>query len=306
MNVRNILIAALSLSGIGFVYKSFSGINPDPAALSIILTGCSAALSWITADYFSSQQNNLRIDGVGERSSEKILNQSKQLWEIEQFIQAKSSELSDDKGVQHLLAAKEMIALVRSSNNTYVGDWEGIVSNEIQQKMRGRNEEQNELFRSAASGEELPESSKTEGKLPTHLTPVFNQAISQNRRTILLNQDVATKTTKESKGILRAQLLQDSPKFNFTGKLYPHFDNVPSVLKARVKVSPSSAPDHIYVNVSTGTTHDFHVHARSSDTDMLLPAGEYTFEYLVKDEEIVDSIEANCTGECNEKMDENA
>ncbi len=274
INRANVLFA-LSIAGMAYAFYVLANKPIDPTAVSIILTISSAVLSWVISDHYAAQQNSARIDGVGERSSEKILNQSKQIWEVEEYVRKQADDLEDFGGAQALHSAREMLKIIRSSNNTYIGDWEGIVSEPVRQKMEERMEAQNKLFRAFAQGATEDRDTNTEIEaekkaLPTYLTPGFPTL--SLKLASLLGQDVDRNTTTMSKGRLRVRLNRDSYKFNFTGKLYPELETIPEDLRARIVVRPDSAPQRIAVHAATGTCYDFHVHAKSNEYNVLLPA----------------------------------
>jgi hypothetical protein len=279
MNTRTTLIAVLAIAGMVYAFYAFTKTPVDSTSLNIILTICSAALSWVISDYFASEQNTIRIDGVGERSSEKILNQSKQLWEIERSLLRQADEVEDYYASRELVAAQEKIQLIRSSNNTFIGDWEGLVSEPVQTKMAERNDALNKLFQSAGSGEAMPQ--PPTANLPSHLTP----SPSASKLTTVIEQNCSENSGSISKGQFRVKLNRETYKFNFTGKFDPHLDAIPQDLRARIVSRPSGAPSNMGIHVNTGTNTDFHIHTKSNDYDVLLPTGEYVFDYIVRTED---------------------
>jgi len=258
--------------------------------MSAILACMSVLFTWIIADYYANYQaereNKKLIDGVGERSSEKILNQSKQLWAVEEWATTHAEGATDDNA-ETLLAIREMLKIIRSSNNTYLGDWEGVVSDAVRKKMQERIEAQDKIFKglerpSDSASTPPPHSSPNEGSLPSYLTP--EAARDLTNLTTLLEQTPRTNNEKKSQGSIRVRLNRDSYRFNFTGKLYPRLVKVPEDLRARIITSPPNAPSRVSVHAATGTTFDFHIHARSYEPNVNFPRGEYVFEYIIQTE----------------------
>jgi hypothetical protein len=183
------------------------------------------------------------------------------------------------------MSLRDMLRLIRSSNNTYLGDWEGVVSESVRQKMKTKIEEQDKRFRTLevpnqASGHVAEEPS---GILPSYLAP---QTASVATKTVeILEQTPNKNTCTKSQGHIRVRLNREMYKFNFTGKLYPALETVPQDCRARIISGPEGCPPNIGVHAATGTTFDFHIHAKSYDSGMTLPAGEYAFQYIVQVED---------------------
>ena len=296
IKIRTIVIAVLAITGMTYTFRMFDkqptdNETQDATSLNIILMICSSALSWVISDFYASQQNNERIDAVGERSGEKILNQSKQLWEIEQSLLQQAEKVEDEFSEQALVSAQEKIQLIRSANNTFIGDWEGVVSDNVQTKMAERNNELNILLQNASSNDADVTSSQqhsslsSQTSLPLHLTPIPPIATNSTKLTTVLEQVVNTNTEKKSQGKMKIRLNRDTFKLNFTGKLYPPLEVIPVDLRARLVEKPTDSPEAISIHVATGTKTDFHIHAKSTEYDVKLPMGEYVFAYIVQTED---------------------
>ncbi len=134
--ILGILVIVASL-----IWTGLSG-NADTREgllVSVILTIASFLVSWAISAYYSkaslTAENTKLIDRIGVQSSEKILNQSKQLYTIEQYLDEKQNQLinknDSSDAVIYLESTRNMLRLVRSSNNTYVNDWVGVVSESV-------------------------------------------------------------------------------------------------------------------------------------------------------------------------------
>jgi hypothetical protein len=287
---RSIILLIFALAGVAYAMVALHGTPPpkDPGAISVILSLASLLFSWIVADYYANYQNereNRRlIDGVGERSSEKILNQSKQLWDVEEWAKSHAEEASDEQA-ETLLAIRAMIKIIRSSNNTYLGDWKSVLSKSVSDKMQEQIEAQDKKFKSIeqpfdVTGNAALAQNQEGDSLPSYLTP--QAPLDLSKLTTLLEQTRKTNTEQKSQGTIRVRLNRQSYKFNFTGKLYPQLTKVPEDLRARMISGPPGAPSRIAVHAATGTTFDFHIHARSYEVNVTFPAGEYVFEYIIQ------------------------
>lgn len=101
----------------------------------------------------------------------------------------------------------------------------------------------------------------------------------------IVTQTISSCTESLHKGTLVLKLHR--PVRNLTGS--GHFDprmSGPPYLRVNLINSPQNMPKH-RVSAGTGTNYDFNVHVRSMEYGVLLPIGEYVFEYIATCEEIV-------------------
>lgn len=262
--------------------------------ISLILTIASAIVTWIVAAHFakeSSEAENAKlIDRIGEQSSEKILNQSKQLYSIEQYLDSKQTDLiengSDEKSIIYLESTRNMLRLIRSSNNTYLSDWAGVVSTEIRTKLTQQSEAQSQLFEdidlinsssSPEQRERLAEKIEANAqKLPTHLVPKSNP--NENSARIIGHEIIEDSETKKI-GVIKILLNKDSFKGHVVGKFKTNFSLPPEKSSSSLQNHPNNGEAKINVFAKTGTVHDFHIGIKSYEFNVPLKQGVYEIKY---------------------------
>ena len=262
--------------------------------VSIILTIASAVVTWLVSSHFASEsskkENTKLIDRIGEQSSEKILNQSKQLYSIEQYLDNKQTDLieneSHSNAVIFLESTRNMLRLIRSSNNTYLSDWAGVVSEEIREKLTKQSEAQSQLFEdldlinyssSPEQRERLAEKiEENSQKLPSHLVPKSN--LKENHARII--EHIVLEDTNEKKsGRVKILLSEDSFKGHVVGKFKTEFSSPPHSSSSKLQNSPNSKEAKINLFAKTGTVYDFHVGIKSTEFNVPLKQGIYEVEY---------------------------
>jgi hypothetical protein len=298
MKFKNIAIFILILIVIGSLF--WIGITADNSdaresiLISLILTIASVVASWLMSTHFvkesSRSENEKLIDGIGEKSSEKILNQSKQLYSLEQYLDEKQGLLNSSKSYTdakiYLESTRNMIRLIRSSNNTYFSDWAGVVSDKLGEKINKQSNIQSKLFddidllgystpeQQEKLKEEIKESSR---ELPNYLAP--KTVPLKGNHAELVSQDVIEKRDNYEKGKLTISLNDDSFKGHIVGKLNSTFSDPPKRSEAKITKQPDLNPDNVSILAKTGTTFDFHVNLKSYEYNEPLKAGVYEVEY---------------------------
>lgn len=293
--MRNIIsIAALATIVVCLIWISqLTGQETREGLLiSIILTIGATVVSWAISSHFSKEsytaENTKLIDRIGAQSSEKILNQSKQLHSIEQYLDEKQNQLLDNdvsaEAAIYLESTRNMIRLVRSSNNTYLNDWAGVVSTSVKDDILKQRNAQSQLFEdinlikysSLEKRVELEEKiEKVAQDLPSYLVPTAN--LKENHASII-EHSIVDDNSNTKKGKLKIILTQDSYKGHVVGKFETPFISPPKTSTSILKLNPSEG---INVNVfaKTGTVHDFHVGLKSYELNVPLKKGIYEIEY---------------------------
>ena len=262
---------------------------------SVLLTMFSGVASWVLADVYaksaSRRESAELIDRIGEQSSEKILNQSRQLWNIETYIENKRREISNDPAhkshVEYLVSLIEMVRLVRSSNNTYLSDWAGVTSQSVKDKIDSQSRAQSEIFedieiliKSDFADLELKNRIiANSAKLPSYLAPTGSSI--DGRVVSIVRTIYKTQAKDKSQGKIFVYLNRPVYKFTCSGKLDPPMIDTPNDSRARLDSKPPSTPEYAIV-CSTGTNFDFHIHIKSEKQNTSLPVGLYTFSFIVR------------------------
>ena len=274
--------------------SQLSEINTQISLLiSVILAIASSAVSWIVAYSYSksslTKENSEIIDRIGEQSSEKILNQSKQLYSIEQYLDDKHDKLEDrDYDIEALIyleSTRNMLRLIRSSNNTYLSDWAGVVSKDVKCKIKEQSNAQSQLFEdidlihysTPENREKLEEKiEENSSKLPSHLVPKKANFKINNAR--ITNHEIIEDTENKKKGKVTILLSEESYKGHVVAKFANNFRSPPTNSSYSLRKSPNGE-----MNMSgfakTGTTYDFHIVIKSDVLNVPLKEGIYEVEY---------------------------
>lgn len=289
-----ISIAALATIVVCLIWTSqLTGQDTREGLLiSIILTIAASVVSWAISAHYSTQsltaENTKLIDRIGAQSSEKILNQSKQLYSIEQYLDEKQNQLMDNdndpEAIIYLESTRNMIRLIRSSNNTYLNDWAGVVSDIVKEDILKQRNTQSQLFEdinlirfiSPEKRVELEEKiEKASQDLPSYLVPTTNP--KANHASIIDHQ-ILEDNTNRKKGRLKILLTEDSYKGHVVGKFQTPFNTPPQRSSHALQTNPSEGLN-INVFAKTGTVHDFHVGLKSYELNVPLRQGIYEVEY---------------------------
>lgn len=273
--------------------SQLSGVETREGLLiSIILAIASSVVSWAISSHYSKEtlkaENTKLIDRIGEQSSEKILNQSKQLYSIEQYLDEKQNTLLEKdlspEGAIFLESTRNMIRLVRSSNNTYLNDWAGVVSETVKENILKQRNAQSQLFEDInlinkvspeKRGELEDKIEKASQDLPSYLVPV--SALKENHASILDHEIIENRSNKKT-GIIKILLSEDCYKGHVVGKFESLFETPPSKQSSSILKSASNG-QQINVFAKTGTVHDFHVGLKSLEYNVPLKQGVYEIEY---------------------------
>jgi hypothetical protein len=281
--------------------------NRENSFLTVIITILTTIASWIMSHHFASlttadleAKTQEKIDTVASQSSEKILNLSKQLFEIQLFLEEAVDIARDQDNVMAANAtfahrsesAAKMLYLLRSSNDTFTSDWIGVVSTDVAKRIDELKKAQSDIFRGmesvrqesrpelapqhdAGAGlyRELTRLSEDAARLPDAIRPDIRIPAAT------VSQHITTSSQRHQEGILAITVLR--PVFTVTGsgKLSPEMPTVPRMV-ARVQSTPEGQTiPEFGVHSGTGTRHDFHVHMKSKQFGQPLPPGKYVLHY---------------------------
>ncbi len=260
--------------------------------ISIILAIASGAFSWIVSSHYAKAslkaENTKMIDRIGEQSSEKILNQSKQLYSIEQFLDDKQEKLAmedtDSTSMIYLESTRNMLRLIRTSNNTYLSDWAGVVSDEVRQKITEQSNTQSQLFEdidlipqsTPEKREKLEEKIEMNSqKLPSHLVPKSNL---KGNNAKIIDHEITQNDLNIKKGTVKVLLSEPSFKGHVVVKFESKLSSPPTKNNSNLINSPSGQKN-INVFAKTGTVYDFHVGIKSHEYNVPLKPGIYEINY---------------------------
>lgn len=277
------VFAMASVSGLGFcfyVLMTTDQITPHESQLySILISLFSVLSSWLISGYFSSSnvagEKTKLIDTVAKQSSAKILIQSDQLRGIQREISSfLKSEPKDMETVRVFLRSMSaMVEQIRKSNAAFPGDWKGVASEDIRIEI-------DEQIRATID----PETVDAE--------PVTSSGSDQ----IVNKLSHKTKSLKDGvTGDIEIEVSRHTFKLHFVESLPANKFDTPPSIRATCIQAPYGAPaiEKIGVFAKTGTTHDFHIMAKSNEYNISLPSGKYTFKYKASKQEAIEKTENN-------------
>ena len=136
-----------------------SNLTPRESALmNYLLCLFSVLATWLASHYYAIYSANAttaeKIDTIAQQSTEKIMNQSAQLWEVERFLE-NSVEIADNEANEsaanntlrnRMQSSAQMIRLLRSSNTTFTSDWAGVTSDKVRKNLESQVKKQQELL----------------------------------------------------------------------------------------------------------------------------------------------------------------
>ncbi len=160
-----VLFGLLFLAYVLFTLVTKDNLTPlEASQYALVLTIVSALFSWYISAHHSKvarqRDEQANLDRFGERSAEKVLNQSKQLFDIEIYLREMADlELDDPEELVEIIldGTRRQLAIVRSSNDMYVNDWIGVVSPEIRGAIKSNLNNQRADFKKAEAAFVKPE-----------------------------------------------------------------------------------------------------------------------------------------------------
>lgn len=255
------------------LHSSWMAENPTPresALLNYLLCLFSVLASWLASHYYAVYSAHTstaeKIDTIAQQSTEKIMNQSAQLWEVERFLES-SVEIADNEVSaaaaintlrNRMQSSAQIIRLLRSSNSTFTSDWAGVASDHARKNLESQIKKQQELFKiyeEVEAAEPEPEGEGSDERerqrtrepnrrlqevastLPAAALPTAQPAKTRAVTTTQFPQ-IATDTL--AKGSVILQVIR--PVANVTGYLRfaPEVD-----LPAKVELSLAAVPEDI-------------------------------------------------------------
>jgi hypothetical protein len=190
----------------------------------------------------------------------------------------------DIEAMIYLESTRNMIRLIRSSNNTFLSDWAGVVSDDVKDTITEQSNAQSQLFEdidlihysTPEKREQLEEKiEQNSQKLPSHLVPKSNL---KGNNAKVLDHEITEDTDKKKAGIVKILLSEESYKGHVVVKFEKTFNTPPEKYYSNLKVCPSGQKN-INVFAKTGTVYDFHVGIKSQELNVPLKPGIYEVEY---------------------------
>jgi hypothetical protein len=160
--VRVLILAAIG-SGIAYCVHALGtgSLTPrEDGLMSIVLTGLSILASWVVSDMYSQSQHKAAIEEVEAahrtnlrtyalKAAEKVTNLSNELNKLATYLQ-QELDYTDYRSAEEELQAKEerlesaihLVGTLKSVNDTSLSDWQGVISDEIEEQREEMREKE--------------------------------------------------------------------------------------------------------------------------------------------------------------------
>lgn len=160
--VRVLILAAIA-SGIAYcVHALGSGslTARENGLMSIVLTGLSILASWVVSEMYSQSQHKAAIEEVEAthrtnlrtyalKAAEKVTNLSNELNRLATYLQQELDDTEYRSAEEELQAKEErlesaihLIGTLKSVNDTSLSDWQGVISDEIEEQREEMREKE--------------------------------------------------------------------------------------------------------------------------------------------------------------------
>jgi len=160
--VRALILVAIG-SGIAYCVHALGTGTLTPrenGLMSIVLTGLSILASWVVSDMYSQSQHKAAIEEVEAahrtnlrtyalKAAEKVTNLSSELNRLATYLQ-QELDYTEYRSAEEELQAKEerlesaihLIGTLKSVNDTSLSDWQGVISDEIEEQREETREKE--------------------------------------------------------------------------------------------------------------------------------------------------------------------
>lgn len=293
-----VLSALLLLAVAWYGYRLAVGETTTPFE-NFLVTIIIAAGSWLLSYWVSrSDAENTankaaasKIDAIARQSSQKLSDQSTNIFELEQFVEEilLNKETEENVDETDLYGLIQMLRTLRRTNTGLMEDWNGVASDDVSKGISEQARKQSELFKHIArpTGNDGSENHQSEiesisRELPASAVP--SRPIRSNARLIGDVQQSMTpaSSTKSAEGELTIHTLRPDYKFTASGKFDPWLDTPPEIVWAELLEAPKGCPKNVRVRAGTGTVYDFSVHLKSEEWGIYLPEGRYRLKYRTR------------------------
>ena len=333
---QTVLIALASLSFLGalglivFIYSTPQPTPKENMLMNVILLVLSTIFSSITGYYFAKLTSSEKVDTIAERSTEKMVHLTLQLHHLKNYLQ-ETEDVAEEEQMTNVdaamnayrhrtFAAADMSASLAYSNETFRGDWLGVVSDATRKAIEKRHETLRQYFQDqetiqklktrflqddeAGSGniEVAQQIQKVQERIETIQRDLPVQSLAPRPTptipAVMVIQRPRQASAELQEGEIVVRLVRPVKNATGSGKFFPQMSNVPRLSASLIKAPPGVACESIRVMPGTGTTYDFNVSIRARDYNVVLPLGDYVFDYRaeISDGHVASGISAKSEG----------
>jgi hypothetical protein len=239
-------------------------------------------------------ENIRKIDGIAERSADKMDLISIQIERAKQFLRD-TIAISDSARVAHdadaalyayrhrVAGAMQSLDQIGSSNDAVRSDWFGVVSPEMRDKLETRFKQVERLPEILDEARRNPETSQSEP-----ISAVFGagKIVEEAKRravrppAVRVEQSIADLSTGEHQaGEIVIEVIRETFTATGTGKFSPEMSARPFVKHLLKEFPAEITPSEFSIKIGVGTNFDFNVMLKSTEYGKFLPMGKYVVSY---------------------------
>jgi hypothetical protein len=296
-----------------FIYTVPQPTQRETMLLNVLLFILSSVAAVIIGYYFAKLTNSEKVDTIAERSTEKMVHLSLQLHSLKEFLEDTEDIADEEQAINiyagmnayrhRTVAAAYVASSLASSNETFRGDWLGVVTATTKKRIEQRYDALRTFMQDYETIQKL-QAQKSVGafdddeelvtarlkqaeqrmesiqqSLPIQ-PPVFRR--QANPPAVEVSQTPTLAEVDHHKGTIMIKLLR--PVFNATGsgKFSPPMSGTP-YLQADLVTAPNELQRESFrFSPGTGTGFDFNIGLKSTAYGVHLPMGDYVFSYDAK------------------------
>lgn len=152
--------------------------NKETVLLTVVLTITSVAATWIASHYYSestykqaveqvNNENQSKLKTYALKAAEKVNNLSKELKRLSVYLQDELDQDFDDQNEENfskeerIKSAIHIVETLKSINDTSLSDWEGVISEELEEKEEEEREREETLLNIIEKYEDIISNRKT-------------------------------------------------------------------------------------------------------------------------------------------------
>lgn len=312
---KTVVLALVALACLGtavfLIWFSYAGEAQGPREglyKDIITFILSLIASIIIGHWYARLSNIEKVDTIAERSTEKMVLLSIQLEELRTYLEDSVAVAKAEQTMGGALnayrhrteAAAHLISSLANSNETFRGDWLGVVSNKMKATIEQKYAKLRQYFdanhtlrerhatRATPSGgvsdalqpeiaaaQQTIEEIRKDLPIPPFTPPIVNKAPAVS----VQQTQFSDATDTAQKGELTVDVIRSAYVVVGTGKLVPKM-----LAKPWMEIELLSCPEGVHTNmikttVGVGTNFDFNVKIGSAELNRPLVLGAYKFRY---------------------------
>ena len=279
---------------------------------NVILFILTSISSVILGSYFAKVSSSEKIDTIATSSTEKMVHLTIELNQLNTYLKETEAlasaqiEIGNDNEALSTYrhrgeAASQMTKMLAKSNETFRNDWLGVVSYEVKREIIGRYEKLNKFMSDTTILESLLSQQKANDVPSENLTEEIEMVENRIKSVTddlpityipkkvmyplavrVKEQFIKDATNTRQTGTIVIEVLKEGLVATGSGKFNPLMNNAPTIQIELLSKPVGFNTENIQIKSNTGTNFDFHINLKSKSRDILIPVGEYKFNYTAQ------------------------